>query len=144
MCTGRIRAAAAACQAIAGEGRSAPPGRRAMDCDEDDDGEGISFTVSHPEKVLFPKARITKGELVDYYEAVSPWMLPHLRDRPLTLHRFPAGVEGRGFYHKQIEDDAPPWIERVTMGTRDGEAMTYALANNGATLIHFANKNSIA
>lgn len=115
-----------------------------MDCDEDEDGEGITFNVSHPEKVLFPKARITKGELVDYYEAVSPWMLPHLRDRPLTLHRFPAGVEGRGFYHKQIDEDAPAWVERVEMGTRDGEPMTYALANNGATLIHLANLNAIA
>ncbi|MEZ4450357.1 MAG: non-homologous end-joining DNA ligase [Nannocystaceae bacterium] len=115
-----------------------------MDCDEDEDGEGISFTVTHPEKVLFPRAKITKGALIDYYEAASPWMLPHLRDRPLTLHRFPSGVDGRGFYHKQIEEDAPRWIERCEMGTRDGEPMTYALGNNGATLIHLANKNTIA
>jgi len=113
--------------------------------DEDDDDAGITLNVSSAEKVLFPgEEGITKGELIDYYAAVAPWMLPHLRDRPLTLHRFPAGIERRGFFQKQIDEDAPPWIERASIATREGEPTTYALGNNGATLIYLANKNTIA
>jgi bifunctional non-homologous end joining protein LigD len=115
-----------------------------MDEDDEDGGAGITLSVSSAEKVLFPDAKITKGALIDYYAEVASAMLPHLRDRPLTLHRFPAGIERPGFFQKRIDEDAPPWVERVAMPTRGGEAMTYALANNGATLLYLANKNSIA
>jgi bifunctional non-homologous end joining protein LigD len=62
-----------------------------MDEDDEDGGAGITLSVSSAEKVLFPDAKITKGALIDYYAEVASAMLPHLRDRPLTLHRFPRG-----------------------------------------------------
>ncbi len=115
-----------------------------MDEDEDDGGVGFTLSVSSPDKILFPDGRITKGHLVDYYTAVEPWMLAHLRERPLTLHRFPGGIEGRGFYQKRIDDEAPRWVERAAV-PREGDApIVHPLANNGATLLYFANQNAIA
>ena len=67
--------------------------------------------ITHPEKVLFPDDGITKGELAAYYEAIAPVMLPHLRGRPVTMERYPAGIGKKGFWQKDVSKGFPAWLE---------------------------------
>lgn len=102
--------------------------------------------VTHPEKVLFPDSGITKGELCAYYEAVAPLMLPHVRGRPVTMERFPAGIGKKGFIQKDVSKGFPGWLERVEVGRRgdeEGGAVHYPLANDARALVWLANQNSI-
>ncbi len=102
--------------------------------------------VSHPEKVLFPDSGITKGELCAYYEAIAPLMVPHIQGRPVTLERFPAGIDKKGFIQKDVAKGFPSWLERVEVGKRQGkagESVHYALAGDARSLVWLANQNSI-
>jgi bifunctional non-homologous end joining protein LigD len=102
--------------------------------------------VTHPEKVLFPDSGITKGELCAYYEAVAPSMIPHLRGRPITMERFPAGIEKQGFIQKDVSKGFPSWLERVEVEKRNGkagESVHYPLAGDARSLVWLANQNSI-
>ncbi|HEY4648282.1 MAG TPA: hypothetical protein VIG95_04210, partial [Gemmatimonadales bacterium] len=58
--------------------------------------------ISRPEKVLFPEDGITKGDLIEYYARIAPWMIPHLKDRPLTLERYPNGISTKRFFQKEV------------------------------------------
>src|SRR6185295_7145836 len=69
---------------------------------------------------LFPDSGITKGELCAYYEAVAPLMLPHVRGRPVTMERFPAGIDKKGFIQKDVSKGFPDWLERVEVPKKDG------------------------
>jgi bifunctional non-homologous end joining protein LigD len=104
--------------------------------------------ITHPEKVLFPDGGITKGELCAYYEAIAPLMLPHVRGRPVTMERYPAGIGKKGFIQKDVARGFPDWLERVaseTRGARAKETRTvhYPLANDARALVWLANQNSI-
>lgn len=102
--------------------------------------------VTHPEKVLFPDAGVTKGELCAYYEAVAPLMLPHVRGRPITMERFPAGIGKKGFIQKDVSKGFPDWLERVEVERRGDEAggpVHYPLAGDARSLVWLANQNSI-
>jgi len=101
--------------------------------------------VTHPEKVLFPDAGITKGELCAYYEAVAPHLLPHVRGRPITMERFPAGIDKKGFIQKDVSKGFPVWLERVAVERRDeaGGVVHYPLAGDARALVWLANQNSI-
>ena len=72
--------------------------------------DGETITLSHPDKVLFPEHGLSKSDLADYYQRVAPMMLPHLRGRPLTLHRFPDGIGAHGFYQQNRSDYFPDWL----------------------------------
>ncbi len=72
--------------------------------------EGRTLSLSNLDKVFYPETGFTKGELIDYYTRVSPALLPHLRDRALTLKRYPNGVTGQFFYEKQCPGHAPDWV----------------------------------
>ena len=98
--------------------------------------------ISHPGKVMFPDAGVTKLDLAEHYARVAPLMLPHVRERPLTMHVFPGGLDRPGIYIKKAPPHFPEWIERVTVAKRDGET-TMALANEAATLVFLANQNCI-
>jgi bifunctional non-homologous end joining protein LigD len=98
--------------------------------------------ISHPEKLLFPSDGISKGELASYYEAVAPFMLPHLRGRPVTMERFPAGIEAKGFMQKDVVKGFPEWLERVEVPKRDG-SVHYPLINDERSLQWLANQNCI-
>ena len=98
--------------------------------------------VSHPEKVLFPDDGVTKGELAEYYERVAQWMLPHIKGRPLSLQRFPAGIGQRGFFHKDVPDYFPAWVGRVE-AAKHGGSVTHAIASDSRTLVYLANQNTI-
>src|SRR5258708_27920811 len=73
--------------------------------------EGCQIKLSNLDKVLYPKAGFTKGQVIDYYVRVAPALLPHLKDRPLTLKRYPNGVEGMPFYEKNCPKYRPPWMK---------------------------------
>src|SRR3954453_22025050 len=103
------------------------------------------LVVTHPEKVLFPDSGITKGELCAYYEAVAPLMLPHISGRPVTMERYPAGIDKKGFLHKNVSKGFPSWLERVGVETRNGprEVVHYPIAADARSLVWLANQNSV-
>jgi bifunctional non-homologous end joining protein LigD len=98
--------------------------------------------ITHPEKVLFPADGITKGELARYYEVVAAALLPHLCGRPVTLQRFPAGIERKGFIQKDVSRLAPEWLERVDVPKKGGQS-THALVNDERALHWMINLNTI-
>ena len=77
--------------------------------------DGETLTLSHPDKVLFPEDGLTKSDLADYYQRVAPLMLPHLRGRPLTLHRFPDGIGAQGFYQQNRGEHFPDWLPATSI-----------------------------
>lgn len=98
--------------------------------------------ISHPEKVLFPQAGLTKRDLADHYERVAPAMLPYVRDRPLATQAFPNGIEQQGFFMKNVPQYFPDWVRRATVDKRGG-TVTHVLANDAATLVYLAGQNVI-
>lgn len=100
--------------------------------------------VSNRDKVFWPDEGYTKGDLVDYYEAVAPWLLPWLRDRPLVLTRYPDGIEGKSFFQKDAPAWAPPWVRRETLWSQHAEReVNYFVADDLATLRWIVNLASI-
>ena len=98
--------------------------------------------ITHPDKILFPADGITKGELAAYYEAVAPCMLPHLRGRPVTLERYPAGIDAKGFLQKDVSKGFPEWLARVEVPKKNG-SVHYALIDDLRSLLWLANQNCI-
>ena len=74
-----------------------------------------AIEISRPEKILFPDDGITKGELIEYYARIAPHILPHLRDRPLTLERYPNGIKTKRFFQKEVSSYFPKWLRTVTV-----------------------------
>lgn len=105
--------------------------------------EGRAVAVTNEDRVLFPEAGITKGELVDYYRRIAERMLPHVKGRPVVMQRFPRGIHEGGFVQQQIPDYFPEWIERVTVPKETGGEITHVLINNAATLVYLANQGCI-
>ena len=98
--------------------------------------------ISHPEKVLFPGEGITKGELAAYYEAIAPVMLPHLRQRPITMERYHRGIDAPGFFQKDVSKGFPEWLKRVEV-PKHGGTVHHPIANDTRSLLWLANQNSI-
>jgi bifunctional non-homologous end joining protein LigD len=98
--------------------------------------------ITHPEKVLFPDDGITKGELAAYYEAMAPAMLPHIRGRPVTLERYPAGIGEKGFWQKDVSKGFPEWLERVEVPKKGG-TVRHALVSDTRSLVWMANQNTV-
>ncbi len=91
--------------------------------------------LSNPDKILYPEARFTKRDLALYYAAVGEWMLPHLRDRPLTLVRCPNGWDKKCFYQKNADDSIPEAISRVRIDDADGGHSLYTMANSVTAIV---------
>jgi bifunctional non-homologous end joining protein LigD len=89
--------------------------------------------------VLFPAAGLTKANLIAYYERIAPVMLPHLAGRPLSLVRYPNGIEAEGFMQKNASDYFPDWIRRARLPKQDG-AVDHVVAEDAATLVYLANQ----
>ena len=105
--------------------------------------DGFDLALTNLEKVYWPDAGLTKGDLVRYCYRIAETILPHLRDRPLILKRYPDGIEAEAFYQHNVEG-APPFVETWTSPANDtGERVTYALCNNRATLVYLANLGAI-
>src|SRR5256885_2574748 len=96
--------------------------------------------VSNLDKVLYPKAGFTKAEVIDYYIRIAPVLLPHLKDRPLTMKRYPDGVEGQFFYEKNCPVHRPKWVRTAKVWSEGNQRiMNYCLANDLPTLVWAAN-----
>ncbi|WP_282701252.1 non-homologous end-joining DNA ligase [Streptomyces sp. CC219B] len=102
--------------------------------------------VHRPDKVLFPGGggaeEYTKGDLVDYYRSVAPFMLPHLRGRPLMLERHPDGVDGPRFMQKNTPESYPDWVARVEV-PKEGGTVCHTVCEDSATLVLLADQASI-
>jgi bifunctional non-homologous end joining protein LigD len=102
--------------------------------------EGRRLTLSNLEKVLYPEAGFTKAQLIDYYVHVAPILLPHLRRRPLTMKRYPEGVDGEMFYQKNCPDHRPPWVKTARVWSEGNKRwMDYCMVQEVATLVWAAN-----
>jgi bifunctional non-homologous end joining protein LigD len=99
--------------------------------------EGRALTLSSLERVVWPEAGFTKGEMLDYYARVAPWLLPHLAGRPVTLARFPEGVAGHGWYQTRCRP-RPSWVRAHPLGEQE-----YCLIDDLATLMWAANVGAI-
>jgi bifunctional non-homologous end joining protein LigD len=106
--------------------------------------EDRELTLSNLDKVLFPETGFTKGQLIDYYVNVAPVMLPHIADRPLTMKRYPDGVDGKFFYEKHVPNHAPDWVRTARVPTGEkGEVVEYSLVCDLPTLVWAANLGTI-
>src|SRR6266700_3444321 len=102
--------------------------------------EGKKLSVSNLDKVLYPKVGFTKGKVIDYYIRVAPVLLPHLKDRPLTMKRYPNGVEGEFFYEKNCPSHRPKWVKTAKVWSEgNNRTMDYCLAQDLPTLVWAAN-----
>jgi len=102
--------------------------------------EGKKLSVSNLDKVLYPKVGFTKGQVIDYFIRVAPVLLPHLKDRPLTMKRYPDGVEGEFFYEKNCPSHRPKWVKTAKVWSEGNQRiMHYCLANDLPTLVWAAN-----
>ncbi len=96
--------------------------------------QGRRLKISNWDKVLYPQTGFTKGQLIAYYARIAPAVLPHLHDRPLTLKRYPNGVEGQYFYEKQSPSHRPDWVATEQIGD-----INFTLAQDRPTLVWLAN-----
>ncbi len=102
--------------------------------------EGKKLAVSNLNKVLYPKAGFTKGQVIDYYVRIAPVLLPHLKDRPLTMKRYPNGVDGMFFYEKNCPSHRPNWVKTAKVWSEGNQRdMFYCLAQDLPTLVWAAN-----
>lgn len=103
------------------------------------DVEGTPVAVSRLDKVFYPKTGFTKGDIIDYYVRISPVLLPHLRNRPISLKRYPDGVEGFFFYEKSCPAHRPKWMKTIEVAKSDGGSVRYCAMNNLAALVWAVN-----
>jgi bifunctional non-homologous end joining protein LigD len=105
--------------------------------------DGRTLTLTNLAKVLYPQAGFTKAEVLDYYQRVAPVLLPHIADRPLTLKRYPEGVDGQAFFNKHVTAYRPDWIRTAVVpseGSRArGASVTYLVVDDLPALIWAAN-----
>jgi bifunctional non-homologous end joining protein LigD len=102
----------------------------------------MKVDVSRRGKLLFPDDGVTKGDLAAYYERVAGHMLPHVKGRPVSMQRFPDGIDGYGFFHKDVPDHFPGWIRRVKVAKRGG-SITHAVIWDADTLVYLADQACI-
>lgn len=103
--------------------------------------ENRHVEISHPARLLFPQDNITKQDLAEYYARIGETMLPYLQGRPLTLQRFPNGIDAPGFYQKEVgppgRDHLPDWVSRVAVEVKgQGNRQYQLVCNNVATLVY--------
>ena len=104
-----------------------------------------TIELTHPDRVIFPEAGLTKADVFAYYEKVADRLLPFLKDRPITLERLPEGLAEKAphFWQKDTPDYYPDWIPRVEQETEQGKTVHYALVNDKATLLYLVNQGTV-
>jgi bifunctional non-homologous end joining protein LigD len=108
------------------------------------DVQGRRLTVSNLEKVLYPSAEFTKRKVIDYYVRVAPYLIPHLTGRPLTMKRYPDGVDGEYFYEKNAPKHRPDWVKTAPVYSRHNRrTLEYILVDDLPTLVWLANLASL-
>jgi bifunctional non-homologous end joining protein LigD len=105
--------------------------------------EGRRVKLTNLDKVLYPEVGFTKAEVIDYYTRIAPVLLPHVAGRPLTVRRYPNGVEGKSFFEKNVPSHAPEWVRTVRVGTpgssRGAEYADFVVVEDLATVVWLAN-----
>lgn len=99
--------------------------------------------ISNPKKIMFPDIRATKEDVVRYYEKIAEYMLPHMKDRPVTMQRFPDGIGKQGFYMKDTPDYFPEWIDTVKVEKKEGGSNEHVIVQSKGTLMYLANQACI-
>jgi bifunctional non-homologous end joining protein LigD len=134
------------------QGRGTGEGGRV---DHDEEPEGLTLpsspvplprevTFSNLEKVFWPDEKYTKGDLIEYYRAISPWLLPYLKDRPVVLTRFPDGIKGKSFFQKDAPGFIPEWLRTERMWSEDTQRdIDYFVCDNLESLLYLANMGTI-
>src|SRR5437867_337008 len=101
-------------------------------------------TITNPRKVFWPDEGYTKSDLIDYYDSVSPWLLPYLRDRPLVLTRYPDGIKGKSFFQKDAPEWIPSWIRTARIHSHDvGRDIDYFVVDDRESLRYVVNLGTI-
>lgn len=103
-----------------------------------------TIDIKNRDKIFFPEKKITKGQLIDYYDKVAEYLLPFMEDRPLTLNRYPDGIEGEGFYQKECPDYFADWIKVMKIKKEEGGTIPQIICNNKATLVYLVNEGTIS
>ncbi len=98
--------------------------------------------LSNQDKIYFPEKKISKGELIEYYEKIADRMLPHLKDRVITMKRYPDGIKKQGFFQKEVSDYFPEWIKTVKVKKKQGTG-NQLVCQNKETLMYIANQGCI-
>jgi bifunctional non-homologous end joining protein LigD len=99
-----------------------------------------TIEITNTSKEMFPKDHITKGDVIDYYSRIADIMVPHMKNRPITMQRFPNGIGDEGFYQKDSSDYFPSWIKTVSVKRQTEGSVNYVLCNDAATLVYLANQ----
>jgi bifunctional non-homologous end joining protein LigD len=103
-----------------------------------------TINFSNLKKVYWPNERYTKGDLIEYYRAIAPWILPYLRNRPLVMTRYPDGIDGKSFYQKDAPEFAPEWIRTINIWSEDTQReIRYFVCDDEDSLKYIANLGSI-
>lgn len=105
--------------------------------------EEIIIEITYENKVLFPKSKISKKDLVQYYLQVAPWMLPLMKHRPVSLRRFPQGIDEKGFFQKKAPENSHDWIKTTSVERKEKDEIEMILCNDAATLVWMANLDCI-
>jgi bifunctional non-homologous end joining protein LigD len=99
--------------------------------------------ITHENKILFPKSKITKKMLAEYYLLIAPLMLPLIKDRPISMKRFPKGIGEEGFFQKNVSEGVPKWVKTVQVTRKEKENIHMVICNDKATLLWLVNQNCI-
>ncbi|HEX2750234.1 MAG TPA: non-homologous end-joining DNA ligase [Verrucomicrobiales bacterium] len=103
------------------------------------DIEGTAVAVTNLDKVFYPATGFTKGDVIDYYLRIAPVLLPHLSRRPISLKRYPDGVEGMFFYEKQCPSHRPKWMKTARVAKKEGGSVDYCVLDDLPSLVWAAN-----
>jgi bifunctional non-homologous end joining protein LigD len=121
-----------------GRGRAGPAARRSNATAE------LPFELTNLKKVFWPEEGHTKGDLIDYYRAIAPWLLPYLRNRPLVMTRYPDGIGGKSFFQKDAPGFTPDWVRTERMWSEDTQReIDYFVCDDLASLLYVINLGSI-
>ncbi|HKB85381.1 MAG TPA: non-homologous end-joining DNA ligase [Ignavibacteriaceae bacterium] len=99
--------------------------------------------LSHTDKIFFPDEKYTKGDLINYFKDIANIMVPYLEDRPLVMLRYPDGIKGQSFFHKDAPDYFPDWIKTKPIKKEGGGTVNHIICNSTATLVYIANQGCI-
>ena len=106
--------------------------------------DGHTVTITNPEKIYWPDEKITKGDLIHYYNTIASYILPYQKDRPQSLRRNPNGIRDKGFFHKDAGHDTPEWVDTIELEAESANRkIQYILCNNKATLLYLNNLGCI-
>jgi len=99
-----------------------------------------TIDMSNLDKKMYPKSGKTKQDVIEYYKEIAPYMLTHIKQRPLVMHRFPDGIEGEDFYQKAVPDYFPDWINRTKISLKEGGSEYLVVVEKAADLVYLANQ----